>query len=82
MFVWCAILFLLGIASFMDAMLTNHEVFGQVTSVFFMLISLGLLIRTTTKHKKAKKEQYQKRIFSLEQEIAMLKQGQEKLSDF
>ena len=82
MFVWCAVLFLLGIVSFMDAILTNHQVFGQVTSVFFMLISLGLLIRTTTKHKKGKKEQYEKRIFSLEQQVNMLKSGQEKLSEY
>jgi hypothetical protein len=81
-FIWCAILFLLGIVSFLDALLTNNQVFGQLTSVFFMLISLGLLIRTTTKLKQGKLEQYEKRIFSLEQQVNMLKAGQEKLSEY
>lgn len=82
MFVWCAVLFGLGILSFLDAILANNEIFGRVSSVFFMLISLGLLIRTTTKHKQQKKENNEKRIFNLEQEVNTLKRSREKLADF
>lgn len=82
MFIWCAVLFGLGILSFLDAILANNEIFGRVSSVFFMLISLGLLIRTTTKSKEKRKENFQKRIFNLEQEVNTLKRGQEKLADF
>lgn len=82
MFIWCAVLFALGIVSFMDSIIANNEIFGKVTSVFFMLISLGLLIRTTTKLKTGKIEHYEKRIFSLEREIQSLKRGQEKIDNF
>ena len=82
MFIWCAVLFVLGIFSFIDAIMFNSEIFGRVTSVFFLLISLGLLIRTSTKLKKQKIENYENRIFHLEQEVNILKTGQEKLSKF
>ena len=82
MFAWCAVLFGLGILSFLDAILTNNEVFGRVSSVFFMLISLALLIRTTTKHKEQKAENYKKCIFSLEREVASLKQAQREFENY
>ena len=66
----------------MDALLANNEVLGRVTSVFFMLISLGLLIRTTTKSKKRKTESYERRVFDLEQEVNTLKRGREKFTDY
>ena len=49
MLVWCAILFTLGIMAFMDSLYNYGEIFRQVNSVVFMLVSLGLLIRSTTK---------------------------------
>lgn len=82
MFVWCAVLFGLGILSFLDAIMANNEIFGKVTSVFFMLISLGLLVRTTTKLKERRLENQEKRIFSLEREVQSLKRGKEKLGQF
>ena len=82
MFAWCAILFGLGILSFLDALLANNEIFGRVSSVFFMLISLALLVRTTTKHKEQKLENYEKRIFSLERQVATLKQAEKELESY
>ncbi|UCC44451.1 MAG: hypothetical protein JSU65_00530 [Candidatus Zixiibacteriota bacterium] len=82
MFIWCAVLFGLGILSFLDAILANNEIFGRVSSVFFMLISLALLIRTSTKHKKQRIENYEKRIFSLEREVATLKQAERELEKY
>jgi len=66
MFIWCTILFLLGIAAFLDAIFNYGLIFRQINSVFFMLISLALLIRTTTKMKSRKIEGYEKRIENLE----------------
>jgi len=82
MLIWCTILFFLGILAFLDSIFNMGEIFRQVNSVLFMLISVGLLIRTTTKMKSSRIEKYEQRIFSLEQEIRVLKQGREKLQDF
>ena len=66
----------------MDTLFNMGEIFRKVNSVLFMLISLGLLIRTTTKMKESKVEQYKKQIFHLEQRIRTLEQGKEKLGKF
>ncbi len=82
MFVWCAILFVLGILAFVDSLLNMGEIFRQVNSVLFMLLSLALLFRTTSKMKQHKKEQYEDRVFHLEQQVKMLQAGREKLKEF
>jgi len=65
MFIWCTIMFLLGIAAFLDSIFNYGEIFRQINSVLFMLISLALLIRTTTKMKERKIERYEKSIENL-----------------
>lgn len=82
MFVWCGVLFVLGILAFTDSMLNMGEIFRRVNSVFFMLISLALLIRTTTKVKRQRLENMESKMFDLEQEIRTLKDGAKKLADF
>jgi hypothetical protein len=82
MFVWCTTLFVLGLLAFIDSMFNMGDIFRQVNSVLFMLISLGLLIRTTTKMKSKNRENYEDRIYNLEQEIKILQQGQRKLADY
>ena len=82
MFVWCTILFLLGVAAFMDSLFNYGMIFRQINSVLFLLVSLALLIRTTTKIKKQKIEGYEKRIENLEiqlraQQASMEKAGAE-----
>lgn len=42
---WSSILFILGILAFLDSIFNYGEIFRQVNSFFFMLISLGILIR-------------------------------------
>ena len=81
MFVWCTTLFVLGVLAFLDSLFNMGEIFRQVNSVFFMLISLALLIRTTTKIKSKSKENYEERVYNLEQKVRMLREGQRKLSD-
>ncbi|MEW5923262.1 MAG: hypothetical protein AB1746_04675 [Candidatus Zixiibacteriota bacterium] len=73
MFVWCAIMFFLGIAAFMDSLFNYGEIFRQINSVLFLLISLGVLIRTTIKMKAAKMENYESRIENLEMQLRAMK---------
>jgi hypothetical protein len=49
MLVWAAILFGLGILAFLDSLFNYGEIFRRINSVLFMLVSLGLLVRTTMK---------------------------------
>jgi hypothetical protein len=77
MFIWVAILFSLGIAAFMDSIFNYGDIFRQINSVLFMFISLGLLVRTTTKIKAQKMENYESRIANLEMQIRSLKKQTE-----
>ena len=82
MLIWCTLLFILGILAFLDSLFNMGEIFRQINSVLFMLISVGLLIRTTTKMKSSRIERCEKEIFELEQQIRTLREGREKLSQF
>ena len=82
MFIWCSILFGLGILALLDSIFNMGDIFRQVNSVFFMLISLALLIRTTTKMKTKSKENYENRVYNLEQQVKILKEGREKLQEY
>ena len=73
MLIWCGVLFFLGIAAFLDSLFTFGEIFRKINSVFFMLVSLGLLVRTSTKMKMRVTEGYIEKIKRLEEEVRMLK---------
>ena len=45
MLFWSTALFVLGVMAFLDAIFNYGEIFRQVNSFMFMLISLGVLIR-------------------------------------
>lgn len=75
MLVWCAVLFALGVLAFTDSLFNYGEIFRQVNSVLFMLVSLGLLIRTTTKIKLRIVEGYMERIKQLEDELRATREG-------
>ncbi len=72
MIVWCCVLLFLGLTAFLDNVFTQNEIFRTINSVLFMLVSLGLLVRTSTKQRIGKRESYQRRIQELEQQIAEL----------
>lgn len=72
MLAWCAILFILGILAFMDTIFNYGEIFRKVNSVFFMLISLGLLVRTSMKMKLKRIEGLVSRVAELEDHVAQL----------
>jgi uncharacterized protein Yka (UPF0111/DUF47 family) len=78
MLFWSALLFLLGIAAFLDAMFNYGEIFRKINSVLFMLTSLAILVRTTTKMKNAKIEQYQQKVEELEQKVNNLTRPKER----
>jgi phage-related holin len=75
MLTWCAILFVLGIAAFLDSLYNYGDIFRQVNSVLFMLVSLGLLVRTTTKMRLRITEGYIARIEKLEKELKEFTRG-------
>ena len=66
MLAWCAILFALGAIAFMDSVFNYGEIFRRINSVLFLLISLGLLIRTSMKAKLRYVENLQERLEELE----------------
>lgn len=72
MLVWCAVLLFLGITAFLDNVFTQNEIFRTINSVLFMLVSLGLLVRTSTKQRIGRRESYQKKIQELERQIKEL----------
>jgi len=78
MLIWCGILFTLGILAFMDSLFNYGDIFRQVNSVLFMLVSLGLLIRTTTKIRTRSMEKYLERINTLEEQVFALQRTNDK----
>ncbi len=66
MLVWCGILFALGIVAFMDTLFNYGEIFRRINSVIFMLVSLGLLVRTSMKIRMRTLENLVERVRQLE----------------
>lgn len=79
MLTWCAVLFFLGVAAFLDSLFTFGEIFRRVNSILFMLVSLGLLIRVSIKQKLGQRENTQQKIRELEAEIYDLKGRKDKV---
>lgn len=74
MFIWCSILFVLGISAFLDGFFNYGQLFRSVNSVLFMLVSLAVLVRTVTKVKAARVEGYLEKISSLKKQLRELQQ--------
>ena len=72
MLLWSAMLFLLGVLAFLDSIFNYGEIFRQINSVIFLLISLAILVRTTTKKRVAQMEHYAQKVEELEQRIVNL----------
>ncbi len=56
MLIWCLTLFCLGIIAFMDSIFNYGDIFRRINSIVFMLVSLGLLIRTSIMFKTGYRE--------------------------
>ena len=82
MLLWCGILFLLGVMAFLDSIFNMGDIFRRINSVMFLLLSLALLVRTTTKKKTQKIEHLKDRIYSLETQIKTMEHSKEKMGQF
>jgi hypothetical protein len=76
MLIWCSVLLFLGLAAFLDSIFTFGEIFRRINSVLFMLVSLGLLVRTSTKIRLAKREGLENKVKQLEDQVAELTKNQ------
>lgn len=82
MLIWCSLLFLLGVLAFFDSIFNMGDIFRQINSVLFMLLSLGLFLRTTTKKKLQKLESFESENFNLKRKIQTLENSRERLSKY
>jgi hypothetical protein len=57
MLAWCTVLFVLGILAILDSQFNYGYLFRTANSFLFMLVSLGLLVRTRYKVKTGLREQ-------------------------
>ena len=69
MLVWCITLFCLGILAFTDSIFNYGEIFRKVNSIVFMLLSLGLLVRTSLMMKLGNREKLIERNSELEKQV-------------
>ncbi len=81
MLAWCLVLFVLGVLAFLDFVFSMGELFRGLNSLMFLLVALGILIRTSTKMRGKEIEEYRKKINALQQENAILREGQRKLEE-
>lgn len=75
MLIWCVILLLLGLATYMDNLLTQGELFKGIYPLLFILVAFGLLVRTSIKQKEGQIEKYVERIRKLEEKVQSLIQN-------
>ncbi|HBC47420.1 MAG TPA: hypothetical protein DEO84_04275 [candidate division Zixibacteria bacterium] len=76
MLAWCTILFGLGVMAFLDTIFNYGEIFRRVNSVVFMLVALGLLVRTYMKMKIKRVEGLIAKVEELEGELSKVKAAQ------
>ena len=72
MLYWAITMFALGVLAFLDNFFNYGEIFRMVNSLFFMLLALGVLIRTRLLTRKAKFERLIERNENLERQIENL----------
>ena len=75
MLIWCMTLFGLGVLAFLDTIFNYGEIFRRVNSILFMLLSLGLLVRTKMLVKFGKFEALLKRNTELESQTTQTNQS-------
>ncbi len=75
MLYWCGTLLGLGILAFLDTIFSYGDIFRKVNSVLFMLLSLGLLVRTKMMVKLQKMEKLTEQNTELKQQVDQLSQS-------
>jgi len=79
MLIWSIVLLMLGVAAFLDSLFAFGEIFRTVNSILFMLVSLGLLVRTSAKMRQASREGLLDRMKQLEDQIQELSQKKKRV---
>jgi hypothetical protein len=69
MLIWCIVLLLLGLLTYLDNRFAQGEFFRGLHPLLFVLVALGLLIRTSIKQKEGQIERYVERIKRLEEKV-------------
>ena len=69
MLIWCVTLFALGVLAFLDSLFNYGDIFRRINTVLFMLLSLGLLVRTSMMMKLKKMEKLTERNVELQQQL-------------
>jgi hypothetical protein len=84
MLIWSIVLLVLGILAVIDSQVNYGQVFRSANSVLFMLLALGVLIRTKILGTKGFRErlvrkniELESRVEELERDLALLKKQQE-----
>jgi len=78
MLIWCILLLVLGLLTYLDNQLTRGEIFRGIHPLLFILVALGLLVRTSMKQKEGQIEKYVERIRKLEEKVQLLIQNRSK----
>ncbi len=72
MLIWCVMLLLLALITYLDNFLMNGEIFNGLHPALFILVALGILVRTSIKQKEGQLEKYIDRIKKLEEKVQTL----------
>ena len=81
MFIWGIVLFCLGITAVLDSQFNYGYVFRSANATMFMLVSLGVLIRTRMLSKQGEKEKLRKAKVELESKVEDLEYHKVTLND-
>ena len=76
MFIWSLVLFGLGILAVLDSQFNYGHIFRSANSAVFMLLSLGILIRTRLLRKMGYKENLLKKNIELNAKIEDIERSQ------
>lgn len=69
MLYWCVFLFFLGTMAFLDSFFNYGDIFRKINSIVFLMLSLGLLIRTSMMIKLQKKEKLTEQNTGLDRQL-------------
>jgi len=76
MFIWSLVLFGLGVLAVLDSQFNYGYIFRSANSAVFMLLSLGILIRTRMLQKMGYKENLLRKNIELNAKIEDIERGQ------
>jgi hypothetical protein len=76
---WSTVLFVLGVLAFLDSLFNYGEIFRQINTFMFMLISLGVLTRIRAERKDRRKSKLTDSAKAKENKAEQVKTEEEKV---